>query len=89
LGRCLAHRSLADQRTLVRDHLDELRRHTVGRPKSEFLVQVAENVDVTGIGGGQMHGLGNNRVKYFLDIQSRVDGLADLAQCPQLFHRSR
>ena len=88
LGR-LADRGLADAEMPIPDLGDDRLVHSVGRAQPEFLVGLVEHVDRAGLGAGKLRRLGDDRGQHGLEVDRRVDRLADLAERAQLLDRLR
>ena len=69
---------------LIRHRGNELVAHAKGRAQAELLPCAAEHVDRAGIRGGQLNRLGDDRLQHRVEIERRVDGLADFAERLQL-----
>ena len=68
---------------------DELVAHAVGGAEPELLPQLAEHIDCAGVGHGELHRLGDDRRQHRLEVERRVDRVADLAERLQLRYRAR
>jgi len=72
---------------VVVDGRDQVFAHAVGGAQRELVGGVVMDVDRAGLGAGELGRLGHDRVEHGLEVERRVDCLADLAQRPQLLHR--
>ena len=73
---------------LARDGGDQVLAHAVGSPEAEFLRGFAVDIDGAGVGLGQLHRLGHDGFEHRLEIERRIDRLADFAQGLQLADRT-
>ncbi len=61
--------------------------HAVGCAQFEFLALLVEHVDRSGCSARQLYGLGNDRGQHILEVEGRIDRLADLAESTKFEHR--
>jgi hypothetical protein len=87
LLRGVADRRIAYEDMPVPDRRDQGLVHAIGRAQLEFPARFVERVDRSRLGGGQLHGLGDDGVQYGGEIQRRIDGVADLAESAQFLDR--
>ena len=74
---------------MVLDRRDQAVVHAVGRAQLEFAARLAELVDRARLGARELRRLGDDRVQHGLQVERRVDRLADLAERAQLLDRLR
>ena len=74
---------------MLLERRDQLLAHAVGGADLEFVGRLVEDVDGAGIGRRQLDGLGDDRVEHGLQVERRIDRLADLAERAQLLDRLR
>ena len=89
LARRLADTSISDADVPLLECRDQLIVHSVGGAQPEFLFGLVVIIDGARIGLGQLHGLADDGGQHLLEIERRVDRLADLAERAQLRHRLR
>ena len=63
--------------------------HSVGRAQLELTVGLVEHIDRAGLGAGKLRRLRDDGVEHGLQIERRIDRLADLTERAQLPDRLR
>ena len=72
---------------LLRQRLDQLLFHAVGRAQLKLALRLVEHVDRSGFRAGKLHRLGNDGLEHGLQVKRGIDRLADLAQRAQLLNQ--
>ena len=73
---------------LLRQRVDQLLIHAVGRTQTKFALQFVEDVDRSGIGAGELHRFGDDGGEHGLKIERRVHRLGHFAERAQLSDRA-
>jgi hypothetical protein len=72
---------------MVPESLDQFVAHAVIGMQPIFVLLLVIDVDRSGLGAGQLRRLGDDRAQHGLEVERRVDRLADVAERPQLLDR--
>ena len=83
------HRPLAEPDRRRPQHLEVLRRDLMRGPRVEDLRGLVELVDDPAVAAGELDRAADDGLEHGLEVERGADGLADLAERPELADRSR